>query len=332
MSSPGAYGAELRTGAGRPGPGRDRADLPEGLHGSAAWIRWTHACTCRPAADRLAAGRRLARGAGPSLAGRSLGGDAAHLVAVPRMRDQQLKATAAIGDREEVQATFLSSADRAGADACPASTRGGANAVDQLDFRRRPCATGGCLAHGRSRRRPCSGWAAKRPAGSALRATPAAALDDGPVCWARAPVYREQLAPAAGPDRRAWTPWWRVRASTRSRVADHPGREGDPGVFGQPPGSDVNADTWRTLSMSPRRWRRPRWTLGRADLRRRRPAGGAGAGGQPLTPRVGDTPALGAARLDWALDPRLSRAAGRTARLALPRPPAATTSCRRPRT
>jgi TonB dependent receptor/TonB-dependent Receptor Plug Domain len=85
-----------------------------------------------------------------------------------------------------------------------------------------------------------------------------------------------------------------------------PAREGDVTVFAQPPGDDVNADTWSatvgdigpfvTASLT-----RGAWTF-TPGLR----ADAFPVDGSRVLPPVGATPVSGYARVAWALDPRLA--------------------------
>ena len=89
-----------------------------------------------------------------------------------------------------------------------------------------------------------------------------------------------------------------------------PAREGDAGVFGQPPGDDVNADDWRATAVTVAPFASAELDLGRLN-------GSAGVRLEALglevsrmTPRVGATPGVGARRLDWAADPRVALSYG----------------------
>src|SRR5579871_424724 len=85
-----------------------------------------------------------------------------------------------------------------------------------------------------------------------------------------------------------------------------PPREGDLTVFGQPPGDDVNADSWAadvgdvgaylTGTFTARRW------IFAPGLR----ADAFPTDGDRSLPPVGGTPVVGYAHLAWALDPRLA--------------------------
>ncbi|HEX2569342.1 MAG TPA: TonB-dependent receptor [Polyangia bacterium] len=101
---------------------------------------------------------------------------------------------------------------------------------------------------------------------------------------------------------------WRGERTRLGRVGSLtlPPREGDPYVFGQPPGSDVNADAWTThiADVAP-------WVLGEFSLGPLKVSPGVRLDaylieGSRLVPRVGATPPIGYTRLAWALDPRVA--------------------------
>ncbi|HVV82505.1 MAG TPA: TonB-dependent receptor, partial [Kofleriaceae bacterium] len=85
-----------------------------------------------------------------------------------------------------------------------------------------------------------------------------------------------------------------------------PAREGDPHVFGQPPGDDVATDRWRATTVDAAghaaldvRLRRVTATVGlRAD--------GWLLAASRLTPRIGSTPPIASQDVDLTFDPRLS--------------------------
>ncbi len=102
-----------------------------------------------------------------------------------------------------------------------------------------------------------------------------------------------------------------------------PAREGDPRIFGQPPGDDVNVDTWRATTAN---------TGAYAALTAVAPSTLVVVGvraetwlltASRLTPRVGATPGIGAQDIDLTLSPRasvkfdLGKLAGRRAQVRL---------------
>ncbi|HEY4187040.1 MAG TPA: TonB-dependent receptor plug domain-containing protein [Polyangia bacterium] len=85
-----------------------------------------------------------------------------------------------------------------------------------------------------------------------------------------------------------------------------PAREGDLTYFGQPPGDDVNADSWSGSVADVGTFVTASFTRGKWMI-----APGLRADAFPIDasralPPVGATPPFGVARLAWALDPRLS--------------------------
>ncbi|MBX3154932.1 MAG: TonB-dependent receptor [Deltaproteobacteria bacterium] len=85
-----------------------------------------------------------------------------------------------------------------------------------------------------------------------------------------------------------------------------PAREGDPRIFGQPPGDDVAADRWYATTVDAAGY-------GIVDLRRGRVTASLGArldgwmlGASRLTPRVGTTPGIGSQVILVSGDPRAS--------------------------
>jgi hypothetical protein len=91
---------------------------------------------------------------------------------------------------------------------------------------------------------------------------------------------------------------------TRSGSLTIPAREGDPHIFGQPPGDDVSADRWRATTID---------AAGHValDVRRGRVTATVGArvdawllDASRLTPRVGRTPGIGTQQILYTEDPR----------------------------
>jgi hypothetical protein len=83
-----------------------------------------------------------------------------------------------------------------------------------------------------------------------------------------------------------------------------PAREGDPHIFGQPPGDDVAADVWQATTVDVA-------THGALDLHAGPVAATVGARvdawlltASRLTPRVGATPGIGSQQIDYTADPR----------------------------
>jgi hypothetical protein len=85
-----------------------------------------------------------------------------------------------------------------------------------------------------------------------------------------------------------------------------PAREGDPRIFGQPPGDDVAADAWTATTLDAA-------GHGALDLRAGRVTAMLGArvdawllGASRLTPSVGSTPGIGAQQITRTADPRVA--------------------------
>jgi len=98
-----------------------------------------------------------------------------------------------------------------------------------------------------------------------------------------------------------------------------PAREGDPTVFGQPPGDDDSADAWRATLVAVAPYATVDWDLGPLTLSPGLRLDGYLLESSRVTPRVGQTPAIGRSALDAEVEPRLSaryRLSGRVALLA----------------
>ena len=101
---------------------------------------------------------------------------------------------------------------------------------------------------------------------------------------------------------------WRGERTLLARTGSLtlPPREGDLYVFGQPPGSDVNADTWTTHIADVAPWLLGEFSLGPLKLSPGVRLDAFLIEGSRLVPRVGATPPIGYTRLAWALDPRVA--------------------------
>jgi len=75
-------------------------------------------------------------------------------------------------------------------------------------------------------------------------------------------------------------------------------------VFGQPPGDDVNGDTWTATTGDIAAYGLASLVLGRCTLSPGLRADAFPIDGDRLLPPVGATPRIGFSRVDWALDPR----------------------------
>jgi hypothetical protein len=92
----------------------------------------------------------------------------------------------------------------------------------------------------------------------------------------------------------------------RSGSLTSPPREGDVTVFGEPLGTDVNADAWRTHIVGVAPYARAVFTLGPVSVEPGLRLDGYLVEGDRATPKVGATPKIGFLRLDAVLEPRLA--------------------------
>jgi hypothetical protein len=83
-----------------------------------------------------------------------------------------------------------------------------------------------------------------------------------------------------------------------------PAREGDLTVFGQPPGDDVNSDSWTATVGDIGAYALASLVLGRCTFSPGLRADAFPTDGDRLLPPVGATPRIGFSHVDWALDPR----------------------------
>jgi len=97
-----------------------------------------------------------------------------------------------------------------------------------------------------------------------------------------------------------------VTALTRFGTLTRPPREGDIAVFGQPPGSEINADDWTTHLADFSPFLSAVVRLGPVSLEPGLRLGGHLLETSRLTPRIGATPAIGGRQLAWTAEPRLS--------------------------
>ncbi|MDI3281859.1 TonB-dependent receptor plug domain-containing protein [Polyangium sp. 15x6] len=303
--APGAYGAEY----GRALGGLVRVttrDLPaEGIHGSiGADLLDAAGMVSAAVGDRV----RVAAAARASHFDRLVSAVAPpsvlDVVPIPRYHDYQLKATLALREDEELSAVLLGAGDaltRAQPSSDPAKTR---IESTETSFQRfylrytRALPEGANVVivpfFGRDRERRDASF------GGVPQARDALTWRYGLRASYRAPIT-DAVVVTAGVDALA------SRASLfRQGSLTLPPREGDLYVFGQPPGSDVNADDWSTnvVDVGPFLVAELRFgpflvTPGlRADLFL--------VEGSRSTPRVGQPPGIGSSRLLPALDPRLS--------------------------
>ncbi|MCE9575668.1 MAG: TonB-dependent receptor [Deltaproteobacteria bacterium] len=96
-----------------------------------------------------------------------------------------------------------------------------------------------------------------------------------------------------------------------------PAREGDITVFGQPPGSQVNADDWTVNELTVGPYATAQVTVGKLELAPGLRIGPVLVDGSRLIPLIGTTPTQGYRRLDWTFDPRLAATYHATKKLLL---------------
>ncbi len=128
--------------------------------------------------------------------------------------------------------------------------------------------------------------------------------------------FRRKLAPGAtlslGLDAAAQ----RTKVSRFGSI-DLPPREGDVSIFGQPPGSQINADTWTVTIASVAPYAFAELTAGKLVATPGLRLEPYLIDGSRLTPIVGNTPALGYRRMQVAVEPRLSATYKLSSRLQL---------------
>ncbi|MDI1479587.1 hypothetical protein [Polyangium sp. y55x31] len=303
--APGAYGAEY----GRALGGLVRVttkELPtEGIHGSiGADFLDAAGMVSAAVGDRV----RVAAAARASHFDRLVSAVAPpsvlDVVPIPRYHDYQLKASLALREDEELSAVLLGAGDaltRAQPSSDPANARVESTETSFQRFylrytRALPDGTNIVLVpfFGRDRDQRQVSF------GGVPQARDTLTWRYGLRASYRAPSTRAVVL-TAGVDALA------SRASLfRQGSLTLPPREGDVYVFGQPPGSDVNADDWSTNIVDVGPFLVAELRLGpflvtpglRADLFLVENSRG--------TPRVGQTPGIGSSHLLPALDPRLS--------------------------
>lgn len=91
----------------------------------------------------------------------------------------------------------------------------------------------------------------------------------------------------------------------REGALTRPAREGDRAVFGQGPGTEVNADTWTVHTLDLAAWVALAVRLGALHIEPGLRTGGTLVDTSRLLPRLGALPPLGARRIVFVLEPRL---------------------------
>jgi hypothetical protein len=301
---PGAYGATMGRGLGGL-VGLGTIAVPAGVHGEASLDpldATLHASAAHGARLRVAGAWR--EGLVHRVLGEGLTGEAGRLVAVPRMRDQAIKATAVLNAVEELHALVFASSDEL--------TRQ-TSSVDPLAVRSETWSRGFWRAGLRYVRLASGGregevlvWLGSERSAHHLAFGAVPALQDVDTRTAGARIlYREEpsakLAVSAGLDALV------TRAQVhRQGSLTLPPREGDAQVFGQPPGADVNADTWQVSGMDVAPFASAELNLGGVLVTAGARLQAQGLDVSRLTPRIGDTPAIGGAQSFWSVDPRMS--------------------------
>nr|WP_272420518.1 TonB-dependent receptor plug domain-containing protein [Polyangium jinanense] len=303
--APGAYGAEY----GRALGGLVRVttrELPaEGIHGSigadfldaAGMVSAAVGARVRVAAAVRAShfDRLVAAVAPPSVL---------DVVPIPRYHDYQFKASLALREDEELSAVLLGAGDeltrmQPSSDPAKARTESTESSFQRFYLRYTRALSDGANVvivpfFGRDRERRDASF------GGVPQARDTLTWRYGLRASYRVPIT-QAIVVTAGVDALA------SRASLfRQGSLTLPPREGDLYVFGQPPGSDVNADDWSTNIIDVGPFFVAELRLGpflvtpglRADLFL--------VEGSRSTPRVGQTPGIGSSRLLPALAPRLS--------------------------
>jgi TonB family protein len=306
---PGAFGADY----GRALGGLVRVEtksLPAaGLHGYvAADVLDTSALLSAAIGARL----RVAAAGRLSLVDRLLPGllepDVGDFFPLPRYRDGQLKATLALGRDEELSALVLTSSDelrRTVPSQDPAQLR--SESTERSFWRvllpyRRTLASGASVQV-----TPSFGVDRSRQA-TAFGAVPTDLRVDTQRVALRA-SYRQRIAGEASRPT-TLTLGIDVQSSAaevaRSGSITLPPREGDVFVFGQPPGDDVNADTWSTHTVNAAPFATVELPLGAWTVSPGLRLDVTSLEVGRLTPRIGATPSVGGLRIDRSLEPRLA--------------------------
>ena len=301
---PGAYGPTMGRGTGGLVQVTS-AELPTGVHGGASLDPLDATAHLSIAhGTRLRIGGAWREGLIHRILNQRLSGDAARLVSVPEMRDQQLKATMVLTGRDELEMIALASTDRI-ARSAPSADPSEARIEDQQrSFWRVGARYVRLLVAGQSAEALL--WLGRDVSARDLRfgATPAR-LDVASKNVGVRLLTREEIgagvALVAGLD----------GLVTHARLAREgsltvPAREGDPSVFGQPPGADVNADKWTAISIDVAPFASAELAAGPFSLTAGARLEAQGLEVSRVTPRVGATPAIGDAHLEWAIDPRLA--------------------------
>ena len=104
---------------------------------------------------------------------------------------------------------------------------------------------------------------------------------------------------------------------TRAGSVNLPPREGDVTVFGQPPGDDINADSWTTHIASAAQFAFVEFNVDKLRVVPGFRVEPYLIDGSRVTPKIGNSPAIGFSRAEFVADPRLSASYGLTKELTL---------------
>ncbi len=228
------------------------------------------------------------------------------LFPIPRYSDAQVEATLPVGAAASLRALVLASSDRVRRDLASGAPGLPARVEDQTSRWWRAALT-------YEERGDDDGFAATLYVGGdrstleqQLGAVPASQAISTTEVGLRA-RYRARV----GPGVRLALGFDGLLQSARARRAGSltiPAREGDLVVFGQPPGDDVNADSWSATVGDLAPYISASFTRGRFSLTPGLRADAFPTEGSRALPPIGATPLVGYAHLAWAIDPRLAAA------------------------
>ncbi|MES1175818.1 MAG: TonB-dependent receptor [Myxococcales bacterium] len=301
--SPGAYGADYGRAIG--GMVRlETRELPDGYHAS------VDASTLD--ASALVSGKvgeraRLAVAGRYGLLDRTLSAvgarDVGDFFAVPRYHDYQAKLQVALRARESLDTVLLGSSDeleRSSSNSDPARVRTSSTSqsFERVYLRyRRGLDDGGSVEIVPWLGRDASRYDARFgdvPALLDLRATRFGLRAEHRSRLSAHAVLRLGLDASGA-----------VANLERRGTLTLPAREGDLTVFGQAPGDDDSADSWRSTSVAVAPYASVDWESGPLTLSPALRVDGYLLESSRQTPRIGQTPAIGRSALDAVIEPRL---------------------------
>lgn len=302
---PGAYGVENGRAVGGLVRVTTRAFPREGIHASlGADFLDASAIVSAAVGDRVRMGGAARVSYLDRLAGAVLAPDVLDTVPIPRYHDMQLKSTVQLRENEEVSAVILGAGDsfvRKRVSSDPAQVQ--QQSIRNSFYR---YYVSYVLTHDDGTRVQVTPFWGHDEAHreSAFGGTPQV-LDNNTFRYGLRASYQVPISSK-------WTTTLGVDAqATRSTLFRQgsltlPPREGDLYVFGQPPGNEVNADTWTSQTVDVAPFLAAEWRMGKFLV-----TGGVRGDVYLLetsrqTPRVGQTPAIGRSALLPAVDPRVS--------------------------